>query len=473
MKYCENCDKAYNDKMRFCVICGHTLTQESPSSDIQNDNDAYINTDSIQEPEQDSYVSDEVLLPDEATDEAAATDEVTATDEIITDEATVTDEAAVTEEAALTEEIVINDAAVTEETQTQDETIIPSEPVISDDSIIPDEEPVFEAVSVGMLSENADTSDEPADSALIPVYTHRRVKFYRNPGFALLSVFLGLLSFAFFIAAGVSYTARLLTYPETLSEITETVDILNLPIGDTPVIKSKNRDTTVMEAVYVLADGSGLTEEDIEELYEKTSFREDLTDILTEYADWLRTGNLPANLTTDDIKDIFLDNLDYINRLLSKAGERSLSDGDIALAMAYIDDTDDLLRSLSVRNLPIDSSTVGIIRVLMSPPVIIAEIVLAVLLIIIIGAANRNFYPSLRIGGLSALFAGALFALVLFLIRYQVIALFPMQSIGIVLADISAVIGPNLYIFAGIVAGVGVMLLISARTLKWARTRVA
>jgi hypothetical protein len=430
--YCKKCGQTYHDKMNFCVVCGSRLLDKAeentpePASEI-------------------TETAPEELAPEETAPEENAPDE--AVSEITPDEPPAPVIAEATPEEAIIEEPIIE--------ETEPESII-TENDLENSNIEP------APSELGQIESEVQINEVPA---------RRRVRFYRNPGFAVLSVFIGLLSFALFIGAGASYTVRYLTYPETVSGIVESIDILNLPIGETPVWTGTNRNTTVMDAVYVLSDGIGLTEETIAKLYEQTTFRDDLTDILIGYTEFFRSGEIPQSVTAEDIKSIYTENIDLINSMLESSGGVKLSKEDIALAEYHIEKADDFLSAVSVQNLSEESSIIGFFRALISLPVIIAELAVAVLLIIVIGAVNRNFYPPLRVGGIAALSAAGLFALFLFLIRYQVITIVPIKPVGIVLADISAVISPHLYIFAGILAAVGVLLLIAARILKWVKTR--
>jgi hypothetical protein len=320
------------------------------------------------------------------------------------------------------------------------------------DDITPDEYPPDE------LTETF--TDEPEEFEVVPVREKKPRITVRQVLAGFAAAILGVVCFGVLTFAGVSYTARYLSYGETVESIIASVDILNLPLDDTPMGEAGG---TVLEAVYASADGMGLSEDDIRSIYEDATFREELSKIVALYTDFIRTGEYPEAVTTYTIKGIFEDNIDVINRVLARAGEPPLDEFNRGIALAAIDTADEMLKEVSFENLSRSDSLinpVGLVRIAISPAAIIAELTLAALIMLIIGGVTRSVRTPLLIGGLSLTLSAAIIAAALYLFENSAIVIAQNNAIQIVLSDIARYLGGEMYGICGIAALVGVLMMV-------------
>jgi RNA polymerase subunit RPABC4/transcription elongation factor Spt4 len=403
MMYCKNCDKLYNEKMHYCVICGAELIDKAENA---------VNT-------------------------------------------------------------VINTAAIA-----VTESVIPPEPPPNtpDSPNSPDIPNIPDMPDTPEIPEFPETPEQPPITAETPAFAEsgmtvtpvsvRKISqepFLKRAIAAVLSAIIGVCCFALFAGAALSYTARYVTYPDTVDGIINNVDILDLPIGETPVWAGEGKNTTVKEAVYTLSHGLGITDADIEALYEQTTFREDLSRVIVGYADYIRTGKIPDDITADDVKAVFTENLSYINAALVRSGAKALSERDVEFTLSQIDKTDGILRSLSVRSISGDGAEVGIFRTLISFPVIIAELLIAVLLIAAIGRINNNYRTPLKVGGIALCAAGFLIAAACFLIENQAVSLTANSALEMLITGAFGYIGKRVYIIGGAYALTGLLMAFISR----------
>jgi hypothetical protein len=220
---------------------------------------------------------------------------------------------------------------------------------------------------------------------------------------------------------------------------------------------------TVLEAVYASSDGMGLTEDDIRSIYEDATFREDLARIVALYTDFIRTGEYPAAVTTDTIKDIFEDNIDVINRVLERAGEPPLDELNRAVALASIDSADEVLKSISFENISKSDSLinpVGLVRMAISPAAIIGELALAALIMLIIGLITKSVRTPFFIGGLSLTLSGAVIAAALYLFENSAIVVVQNNAVQIIVSDIARYLGGQIYGICAVGAAAGVVMMV-------------
>ncbi|MDR0943504.1 MAG: hypothetical protein LBM41_03125 [Ruminococcus sp.] len=408
MKRCVNCGREFtSESMKFCIVCGSALTEEA-----------------IEE-----------VIPEEIATEPEPVEEPEVIEEIIPEP-----EPEPVEEPEVIEEVV--------------EEIIPEEPEAIEEIITePEPEPVEETEPV--------EEPEPENIIEIPVKPVKKpVGIVRKIVNVLLSAVFGLIAFSLLLSAGISYIAREITNPEIIGVIIDSVDILNLPVEGTPLEQSGE---TVKEAVYVMADGMGLSEEDIEDIYEDTTFRDELISVLSDYGYYIRDGRAIDVLTVEDIKKIYDDNLDVINRALERAGEPPVSEHDIALAYASIDSAKTVLESVQGEAFiegAIGVNGVGVIRTLISKPVIILEIIFAGIFCLLIGLVNKKFRSPFMAAGVTSIIAAGLIALGVALVENSAIVFGVPNAAQIIIAQTASFIGGKIYNICGAAAIAGAVCII-------------
>jgi hypothetical protein len=393
MMYCANCGKTFNEKMKFCIICGGELTEAAEAT--------------------------------EATEVAKAA-EISETP------------AEITETAPILPYYVPESVPDTTETTVE----------------------TFEDIK------QDDLHNTPAKTKSgKPKLTFGRIVA------GVLSALIGVLCFGLLTGAGVSYTARYLTYDETVEGIVESIDILSIPIGGSPVWVGEKRDATVADAVYTFAGGLGVTPGDIAALYEETTFREDLAAVISGYLGYIRTGGMPSDITAAYVQEIYDKNVSRINAALEEIGAKPLSELDIALARAEIAKTDEMLRAFSVRRLERELPAIGILRMIISFPVIIVEIVLSALLVVAVGAITKNLRTPLITGGIAAITAGFLFCAVFFLLQNGAVPITP-EIIKVLTTNAVRTISERMYLIGGSCALLGIIMVIVSRAFKAGNKRI-
>jgi hypothetical protein len=426
MKKCEKCGQQYNDKMKFCVVCGAELTDAdvavAPEEAVEATavESAAVEATIVEEPATEEVIAEEPkeeIFTEEFPPETAV-EEATA-QEVIAEETAEEDPAEVTETAAEESEAVIEEPE-TEETLSDDVTEIP----------------IKEAK---------------------PKITAGRVVA------GIFSGLLGVVCFALLLFAGVSYTARYFSFGESIESIVTSIDILNLPLDNTPM---SGMGDTVLAAVYASSDGMGLSEEDIKTIYQEATFRDELINIISAYTNFIRTGEYSEAITTETIKAIYEDNLVVINRVLERAGGSPITEHDRILALASIDSADAMLDSISFDNISKSDgliNPVGLVRIALSFEAIVGEVAIALILMLIIGLLCKSVRTPLVIGGLSFLLSGGIIAAALFLFEKNAIRIVDNHAIQTIFADVARFLGGQIYLVCAGAAAVGiVMLIISA-----------
>jgi predicted Zn-ribbon and HTH transcriptional regulator len=416
MKRCTNCGREFtSESMKFCIVCGSELIEEAEV---------------IEEAQTVEEVIPEEIVP-EAVEETEPEPEVI---EEVVPEAEIVEEI----EPEITEDIV-------------------SEPETAE-KIEPEPEPE--------TAEEIESEPEPENIIEIPVKPIKKpVGIVRKIVNVLLSAVFGLIAFSLLLSAGISYIAREITNPEIIGVIIDSVDILNLPATGTPLEESGD---TVKEAVYVMADGLGLSEKDIEDIYEDTTFRDELITVLSDYGYYIRDGRAINELTVEEIKEIYDDNLKVINKVLERAGEPPINDVDIALAHASIEAAEPVLKSIQGEEFiegAIGVNSVGVIRTLISMPVIILEAIVAGVFCLLIGLVNGKFRSPFMAAGVISVIASGMIALSISLIENSAIVFGVPSAAQIIIAEAAGFIGDRVYNICGMAAIIGAVCIIISITI--------
>lgn len=313
---------------------------------------------------------------------------------------------------------------------------------------------------------------EPHSSEDIPAAVSRRgnlsaVKAVKNIGsFAAAAVML-----FFLLLTALSLTVRLITDSSKIAEFADSLDVMSLPAAETGMISTEGydiaQDATLQEAIYVMSTGTGLTRENIREIYESSTVSEFLASQLGGYADFIREGDLPEKLTTEKLKALFSENIDLISQAIGKP----LSQHDIDLAFSELDRTENVLETIAPSNIEsiIGNGSLTAVRLFSSLPVIIGEGCAAAAMLIILWAINRRPGRVLGWGGSAVLAGGATILLTTFLCSVQVFFADQDRFFRSIAKCAADVIAPDIYRFGGTLAAVGIVMLLWAATLHKSR----
>ena len=273
---------------------------------------------------------------------------------------------------------------------------------------------------------------------------------------------------AFIVLAAASFAVRLTTDSKKISEFADTLDVMSFPAAETGMSFAEGYeiapDATLQEAIFVMSAGTGLTREDIREIYENSTVGDFLASQLNSYADFIREGELPEKLTPEKLKTVFSENIG----LISDAIGVPLSQHDIDLAFSELDRTEEILEAIAPSRLEslIGGETLTALRLFSSLPVIIAEACIAAAMLIILRAINKNTEKVLGWGGGTVLAGGAVVLSAAFLCSVQVFFSGQDRIFRSIVKCVTDVINPDLYRLGVILVIIGAVMLLWAATLR-------
>lgn len=348
------------------------------------------------------------------------------------------------------------------------EPIIPE--AVREDAVIP-----AESGSVRELEGHSELPPEPEETIVIPVPV-RSVKKKSSAAEAargIGSFAAAMAMFALIILTAASLSIRLITDSEKISQFTSRLDVMNLPAAQTVMLTAYDYeispDATIQEAIFIMSSGTGLTRDDIREIYESSTVQDFLSKQLSGYAEFIREGELPEKLTSERLKEVFSENIS----LISDAVGKPLTQHDIELAFAELDRAEPVLEAIAPARLEsvLGEATLTMLRLVSSLPVIIGEGAAAAAMMIVLWAINRKPGKILGWGG-AAVFAGGSAVLVtVFLFSVQVFFSGVDRFVKSVVKCAAEVIAPDIYRFGGTLAVLGAVMLLWALTLKNAKRR--
>lgn len=263
-----------------------------------------------------------------------------------------------------------------------------------------------------------------------------------------------------------SFTLRQLTMEENITRMTESFDLLSLPLESLSIgdLTPADSDQTLGEAVAVMADGSGLDSAKIQTVYESSTIKDRLSRILSQYGRYLRDGTPPETITADTVKELFSENISVVN---GKTGY-VISESDISLAYTYIDSLSPVIDSFSVR--AVEEHLGGVftfLRAFVSVPVITAELAAAALFIILAAVSSGSWERTLFSSGISLLSAGFVITGAVFMFTMQIPPLrFDSPLLRELIKSISSSMSDSMYAMGVIIALSGLTGLIWSLTLK-------
>jgi hypothetical protein len=232
-----------------------------------------------------------------------------------------------------------------------------------------------------------------------------KVKIFRSIPAAIASVAIGVCVFALVLSGAVLSAARYVTYPENIAGMVNSIDFLALPLESEllEILPIEERADNLGEAVYTIAEPAGFTEDGVDYIYEKSSFRRELTDIISDYASFLRDGTVPPDLTAEYIKQLFSDNVKYFNEALGE----NLLQRDIDLAFRNIDLAQAVFEDINIHTISTEYARFfSTARMLISYPTFIAIGAVTLLLILLIARINKKAAPALAVTGAAVIATG-------------------------------------------------------------------
>ncbi len=317
-------------------------------------------------------------------------------------------------------------------------------------------------VPVGVYGE---LPSELPEVEIIPIKERTRPTLSGAAKFAG-SLTASLLMLGFILLFSAAVTVRLITSESKIARFTESLDVMNLPASEASIPAEgygAAEDATVQEAIYAMSQGTGLSREDIKNIYEASTVRSFITAQLTEYAEFIRSGKIPEKLTADKLKSVFSENIGVIGGAM----DVPLSQHDINLAFSEIDSVQPVLDRLSPTSLEnmLGDDGITALRLLSSVPVIVTAAALAASMLPLLRAMNRKTAPMLKWGGSALLAGGAAVSAAVFLLTVR-----PVSAADKLLSSAAQcaaeVIAPDLYRIAGALAVLGAVMLIWGKSLK-------
>lgn len=348
------------------------------------------------------------------------------------------------------------------------------EPIIPE--AVPEEADIPAAVGfVRELEGHSEHPPEPVETVEIPIPV-RNVKKKSSAAAAargIGSFAAAMAMFALIILTAASLSIRLITDSEKISQFTSRLDVMSLPAAQTVMLTAYDYeispDATIQEAIFIMSAGTGLTRDDIREVYESSTVQNFLCEQLSGYAEFIREGELPEKLTSEKLKEVFSENISLISDAIGKP----LTQHDIELAFAELDRAEPVLEAIAPARLEnvVGEATLTLLRLVSSLPVIIGEGAVSAAMLVVLWAINRKPGKILGWGGAAVFAGGAAVLITVFLFSVQVFFSGADRLVKSVAKCAAEVIAPDIYRFGGTLAVLGAVMLLWAFTLKNAKRR--
>lgn len=328
------------------------------------------------------------------------------------------------------------------------------------------------------LSPNLFAPDEPLTepaatvrsiSMTSPIERTRQKKagggFMRITASALLSVSL----FASMILFFGSCIGRAITDESNAAEAVRNMDILNIPAKELHISAFENDtfsdNSTVGEAIAAMTVGSGVDESNIRRIYERSTVEEFIGNTAAEYAEYIRSGKKPEEVTPEKVKSLLGENISVIS---TNTGVE-LSDSDIELAYSRIELSKDALASLSAASLEQGKSgtVLKAVRAYLSAPIVLAELIFSAAAVSAVIVINKNKRRAMGFCGTPVFLAGFTAALFTFMFSMQLGLFAGLDGLKKeTAAGISAAVSQNAYQISAAMMFAGLCMLIAARQTK-------
>lgn len=216
-----------------------------------------------------------------------------------------------------------------------------------------------------------------------------------------------------------SSIGRAVTDGSNASEAVRNMDILNIPAKELKIDipESTSEEQTVGEAIAAMTVGSGVDESNIRRIYERSTMKEFIGNTAAEYAEYIRSGKRPEEVTPERIKSLLGENISVIS---TNTGI-PLTDSDIELAYSRIELSEDALACLSASNLEQGRSgeVLKAVRAYLSLPIVIAELIFSAAAASAVIVINKNKRRSMVFCGVPIFLAGFTAAVFTFMFSMQ------------------------------------------------------
>lgn len=283
------------------------------------------------------------------------------------------------------------------------------------------------------------------------------------------SVFFSTVLFAAMILFFGSSIGRAITDESNAAEAVRNMDILSIPAKELKISAFENDtfsdDSTVGEAIAAMTVGSGVDESNIRRIYDRSTVKEFIGNTAAEYAEYIRSGKKPEEVTTEKVKSLLGENISVISTNTGVA----LTESDIELAYSRIELSKEALAGLSASNLEQgrSGSVLKAVRAYLSAPIVLAELLFSAAAAAAIIAINKNKRRSMRFCGIPILLAGFTAALFTFMFSMQLGFFGDLDGLKKETASgISAAVSQNAYLISAAMMLAGLFILIAAHLSK-------
>ncbi len=294
------------------------------------------------------------------------------------------------------------------------------------------------------------------EEIIVPVKVQSRSTAFSGAAKFTGSLITSVIMLALIIASVGAVMLRLVTDERKLAEFAERLDVMALPL--------EQGGETVQDAIYTMSQGTGLTRDDIKTIYEESTIRTFLGARLAEYGEFFRSGTAPEKVTPEQIKKVFRENVPVIDNTMGY----SLNEHDIELACSEIERAEPLLEMISAENMEqsLGSSTLTVLRMYGSIPAIVVTAAMAAAMFVVLKVINKKSARVLSWGGGAILTGGAAVLAATFIFSMQLPYSESDRLVRTVVKCTCDVISPDLYSIGGMLAVIGVILLIWAESLR-------
>lgn len=281
----------------------------------------------------------------------------------------------------------------------------------------------------------------------------------------------------FVIVLGVTtFSLRQALKKDALTTITDSNDILNLPISDfasnSGVDYSAENQETVLDSIYYATKDYGVSREEIVAIYESPAFQNFMKENISGFSEYFLNGYTDKTISVEKLKNLYTDNIDTMNEILGV----ELSQDDINCAFGQLDQSTNAIEVFSVRQIEKSSSSklVGIIRAFISFPAIIIEAILVISLLGILLTMQKKVVPSLRWLGIPFIISGGVIAGATLLISSRLIFYYNYTDTQrFIITSLCDLAKNNMYIIGLVIMTLGFILMITSSLIKRATNKVS
>ncbi len=327
--------------------------------------------------------------------------------------------------------------------------------ITSNSGVIPD---INELNPVSDEMEYHETEDK--GFAALKIESRQKKNIFKRLGINAVSFGVTILMFCFIIVTFGSFVGRRLTDEKQINEFINRTDLLRLPAAELSFVDKDSypieSDATLLDAIYTMSEGTGISKDNIRNIYNDSTIKDFISNIIIGYAGYIRTGEQPEKLTAEKIKQVYTDNIGMINTMI----KAELTEHDINLAYNEIDKTSPVLDSISAEKLEnsMISAWITPFRLYISTPVLVAGTVLTFFMLIILITVNKDVKKALKWCGIPLIISGAAILCLTYLVSMRVMfGIIKSESVKMLLHSISEVISGEMYLTGACIAVLGIL----------------